>query len=107
MEVTLYSTHCPQCVLLERILQFKHVDYKIVTDPMEIQRVAAACKYTSVPILRVDDIFMPSADAIRWVNAYEKDEEVNADDSGQVPPVQEGPELHQEVLQCAECGVGE
>ena len=99
MEVTLYSTNCPQCILLERVLQGKHVDFKIVSDIDEINRVAAGCGYRTIPILRVGDVFMPSDQAIRWANQYEKEEEeVTKDDSGQVSAVQEGPELHQEVL---------
>ncbi len=107
MEVTLYSTHCPQCVILERVLQSKHITINLVADMNEIQRVAAACGYTTVPILKVGDVYIPSSEAIKWANAY-TEEEVSVDgNSGQVCTVQEGPELHQEVLQCAECSVGE
>ena len=107
MEVTLYSTHCPQCVILERVLRDKHVAVNVVADMNEIQRVAAVCGYTTVPMLKVGDIVMSSVSAIKWANAYEETEEVSDNAGGQVSSVQEGPELHQEVLQCAECGVGQ
>lgn len=90
MTVTLYSTHCPQCIFLEKILSSKHIDVNVVTDVAEIQRVAAACGYSTVPILQVDDAFFPSADAIRWANAYEEEVSGDADDCGQVSSVQEG-----------------
>lgn len=79
MEIVLYTTNCPQCQVLEAAMKSKDIAYRVVTDVPEIMTVAAATGIHSVPIMRLDDAIMPYADALRWVNSYQKagDSDVN------------------------------
>ena len=88
MDIVLYTTDCPQCRVLESLLTSKGLQHQLVTDFIEINRVAAAAGLSSVPIMKLDGMIMSYPQAIRWVNEYQK--EATADDSGQVSSVQEG-----------------
>ena len=63
--VKLYSTHCPQCIMLENLLKQKKVNYEYVKTTMED---IAAMGFSSVPILEVDGKFMAFPEARTWVN---------------------------------------
>jgi len=61
--ITLYTTHCPKCKVLEKKLAQKGVEYTEVTDVTEMQKLGIK----SAPILDVDGKKMNQADAIRWL----------------------------------------
>ena len=64
MDITLYSTHCPKCMVLEKKLQMAGIDYKLVEDAdLMIEK-----GFASAPILEVDGEPMIFMDAINWVN---------------------------------------
>lgn len=63
MSVRLYSTNCPKCRTLAKKLDEKNVEYSVITDVSEMQRLG----FTSAPILKVDDKTLNFGDAIRWV----------------------------------------
>lgn len=64
MDITLYSTHCPKCMVLEKKLQMAGIDYKLVEDAdLMIEK-----GFASAPILEVDGEPMVFMDAINWVN---------------------------------------
>lgn len=62
--VTLYSTHCPRCRVLETKLTQKNIEFNVVTDVNKMESLGIQ----SVPILEVDDELLNFTDAIVWVN---------------------------------------
>ncbi len=62
---TLYSTHCPGCIVLERQLKEKNIEYIEVNDVDEMIRL----ELTYAPALKVDEKMMEFNEAIQWVNA--------------------------------------
>ena len=61
--VKLYSTHCPQCIMLENLLKQKKVNYELVkTTAEEIKTMG----FSSVPILEVDGKFMNFNEGRAW-----------------------------------------
>ena len=63
--ITLYSTHCPRCIVLERKLKEKNIEYIEVNDVDEMIRL----ELTYAPALKVDEKMMEFNEAIQWVNA--------------------------------------
>ena len=68
MEVTVFTTNCPQCMMLEAMLKKKKIEHKVVYGADEITKRG----YSSAPILEVDGVTMSFAEAVRWVNALEE-----------------------------------
>lgn len=68
MEVTLYSTHCPKCIVLEKKLQSTKVQYNLVED----QDVMIKKGFMSAPMLEVDGEVMDFTKAVNWVNNLNK-----------------------------------
>lgn len=64
MKVTLYTTHCPQCRVLEKLLIDKGIEFEIVED-IELMR---SMNIVSVPQLQVDDTLMNMPTAVKWIN---------------------------------------
>ena len=63
MNVVLYSTHCPQCKVLETKLKQKGINYEEVTDIALMQEKG----FMSVPKLEVDGTVYDFKDAVKWV----------------------------------------
>lgn len=61
--VKLYSTHCPQCIMLENMLKQKKVKYELVKTTMEN---VEAMGYSSVPLLEVDGKIMNFNEGMTW-----------------------------------------
>ena len=68
MDVTIYSTRCPQCNMLESNLKRKNIPFTLVEGAGPIRELG----YKSAPLLKVDDKIMTFAEAVRWVNAFEE-----------------------------------
>ena len=64
--ITLFSTGCPKCKVIEKKLTQKNIEYKKVTDVAEMQRLG----FTSAPVLKVDDKILNFGDANRWIMNY-------------------------------------
>lgn len=64
MSVTLYSTGCPKCRILEQKLDMKNVEYKVVSDEAEMIDKG----FMSLPMVDVDGKEMDFGEAVRWVN---------------------------------------
>lgn len=64
MKIVLYTTGCPKCKVLEKKLELKNIQYDIITNEEEIRNTG----FLSLPILKVDNKFMPFTEAISWVN---------------------------------------
>lgn len=66
MTVTLYTTHCPKCRMIEKRLAEKGIKYSEVADIGEITKRG----FKSVPMLQVDDKVYGFGDANRWIMSY-------------------------------------
>ena len=66
--ITLYTTHCPRCKILEAKLKKANINYSICEDMNKIIELG----YKTVPILVVDNnppfLFKEACD---WVNSQE------------------------------------
>lgn len=67
MKVTLYTTHCPRCCVLEKKLKAKSVEYSEVSD-VEVMKNKG---FTNVPMLDVDGIVMDFISTNEWINSLE------------------------------------
>ena len=54
-KITLYTTGCPKCKILEKVLNEKGLPYIEVTDVEEM----LAKGFKSAPVLEVDGVFFP------------------------------------------------
>ena len=64
MLITLYSTNCPKCKMLEAKLKSKNLEYNEVTDMDTLLDKG----FMSMPMLEVDGDIMNYKQAIDWVN---------------------------------------
>ena len=64
MKVTLYSTNCPRCVVLEKKLDEKGIEYDLVTD----EDIMINKGFMTAPMLEVDNEVMSFGEAVKWVN---------------------------------------
>lgn len=64
MTVTLYTTNCPQCHVLEQKLMQKKLLYNKVTD-IEIMKEKG---FLSAPMLEVDGVTMNFKDAYHYID---------------------------------------
>ena len=62
--MVLYTTGCPRCEMLEKLLNDKGMKYEVCTD----KDVMARNGFETVPMLEVDGKTMNYKDAVRWVN---------------------------------------
>ena len=65
MKITLYSTHCPKCNVLEKKLKTKNIKYEEVND-VEVMKEKG---YLTVPILEVDGESMDYKTAFNYVDS--------------------------------------
>lgn len=74
MNITLYTTHCPQCNILEKKLKNAGLEYNVCEDPEEMIRLG----YYAAPLLRVDDdpLYL-FKEACLWVDDYMYEKEHN------------------------------
>lgn len=66
MTVTLYSTGCPKCKVIEKKLLQKNIEHNIIMGAEEIQKLGL----NSAPALKVDDRVFNFSDANRWIMNY-------------------------------------
>lgn len=65
--VTLYSTGCPRCKVLETKLKQKNVEFTVCSDVNEMEEK----EISSVPCLGVDEEILDFGKAVKWVNGLE------------------------------------
>lgn len=66
--ITLYSTHCPKCNVLEKKLNIKKLEYTLVED----EDLMVEKGFLSAPMLEVDGKVMTFKDAIDWLENLEE-----------------------------------
>lgn len=64
MDITLYSTHCAKCNVLEKKLKQKNIEYKEENDV----DIMTSKGIMQAPMLEVDGNLMGFKDAVDWVN---------------------------------------
>ena len=62
--VTLFSTDCPKCLVLEKKLKEKNIDFNVSKDIKEIMNYG----FLTAPVLKVNNDFMLFSEAVKWVN---------------------------------------
>ena len=67
--ITLYSTNCPRCKILEKKLDAAGVDYTVETN---IQSLIDA-GFKSAPVLQIDDTYYTFKDAVDWANSHKNE----------------------------------
>ena len=64
MQITLFSTHCPRCIVLEKKLRQKGIDYDEVNDVSIMEEKG----FLTAPMLEVDGEIMDFKAANDWIN---------------------------------------
>lgn len=64
MNIILYSTHCPKCIILEKKLQQNDIKYVEINDVDIMQEKG----FLQMPMLEVDNIMMDFVEANKWLN---------------------------------------
>lgn len=67
MNIILYTTHCPRCVVLESKLKQKDIEYTSCEDI----NIMSEKGFMSAPMLEVDGKVMDFKTANNWINKYE------------------------------------
>lgn len=65
--ITLYSTNCPKCTVLERKLNSLPINFQISYDINKIAELG----FMEAPILQVDDQYLNFSEAIKWIKEHE------------------------------------
>lgn len=63
MDIILYTTHCPQCMVLESKLKQSGLEYQTVEDVNVMEEKG----FMSAPVLEVDNKAMTFGEAVRWL----------------------------------------
>ena len=61
--ITMYTTHCPQCKVLEKMLNDKKIEYTQITD-IDIMKSKGI---QSVPYLEVDGVLKNFKESMEWI----------------------------------------
>ena len=65
--VTLYSTHCPRCNVLEKKLTSANINFEYIDD-FDVDKLSEKSGIQSAPVLKVNDTYMDFSEAVKWVN---------------------------------------
>ena len=66
MTITLYTTHCPKCKVIEKKLVQKNIEYTEVEDINVMKEKG----FKSLPMLEVDGQIFNFVEANKWVTNY-------------------------------------
>lgn len=61
--VTLFSTNCPKCRVLEQKLIAANIDFKIDSNIQEVIDQG----FMSAPVLKVDDVYYDFKQGVDWI----------------------------------------
>lgn len=64
MNITLYSTHCPKCAIVEKKLNMANIKYDICDDVNKMKELG----FMSAPMLVIDGTEYKFKEAVDWVN---------------------------------------
>ena len=66
MSIVLYTIDCPNCLILEKKLKAKNIEFLKVSDKEAI--IAKGLGDSAFPILEIDGTMMDYKTAIKWIN---------------------------------------
>lgn len=66
MKIVLYTIDCPSCLILEKKLKSKNIEFLKVSDKETI--ISRGLGDSSFPMLDVDGVMMSYKTAIQWIN---------------------------------------
>ena len=66
MNIVLYTIDCPNCLVLEKKLKGKNIEFLKVLDKETI--IARGLGDSTFPVLEVDGVTMSYKTAIQWIN---------------------------------------
>ena len=69
--MTLYTTNCPKCLVLEKKLENKNINYKKVEDIEKILDIAKEQGINTAPILEIDGEYLDFSHANTYINNME------------------------------------
>ena len=67
--VTLYSTNCPRCVILETKLKQKNIKYLVKNSEEDLQELFDE-GFREMPVLEVDNTKYTFGEAVKMINNY-------------------------------------
>ena len=70
--ITLYTTHCPKCKVIEKKLAQKNIQYVEVSDVKKMTELG----FKSAPILEVDGRIYTFKEANQFINEYGEEQAV-------------------------------
>lgn len=67
--ITLYSTQCPKCRVVETKLQQKNLDYNIINCKEDASAIDTLVEkgFRAMPILKVGEEYLDFSKAIKWI----------------------------------------
>jgi len=69
--ITLYSTHCPKCSVLEQKLKQKNIPYTIIDDEDLVVEYGRKHNMRSAPLLDVEGDAMDFIRSIKFINDWQ------------------------------------
>lgn len=61
--IILYSTGCPQCMVLKKKLDASGINYQTITD----QKIMLELGFRSAPILAIGEKYLTFSETIKWL----------------------------------------
>lgn len=61
--ITLYSTNCPKCVVLQKKLIDLNIDFKVTNDIKPLIKRG----FLEAPVLQIDNEYLNFSQAIKWI----------------------------------------
>lgn len=68
MKITLYTTHCPKCTVIEKKLTAAHLDFETCED----QEIMKKKGFNTAPIVEVDGKNMEFKEAVDWIKTVKE-----------------------------------
>lgn len=67
--ITLYSTHCPKCKVVEKKLQQKGINYNIINCKEDTSAIETLIDkgFKQMPILQIGEEYLDFSKAIKWI----------------------------------------
>lgn len=74
MKMKFYSTHCPSCIVLEKMLKKESIDFELITDEKIILKVAKENKIMSAPFAKIDGKILDRSEIVKYIMERKKNE---------------------------------